>query len=170
MCQNKEVSIYINHISSFDPFVLFTSLPHPFCGSIMAWGNGWFSDFIDHMFGLVAMRPESREIKVEKMILSILQYNTFFAIAPEGFVARKFGVHQGFSSIAEIYSVINCKYNIIPFLPVLIRGGKAYRSIRPNTSPIEVHFYPSFFISRDWLLSPEQGGKTRPRNYRFHYG
>ncbi len=126
----------------------------------MAWGNGWFSDFIDHMFGLVAMRPESREIKVEKMILSILQYNTFFAIAPEGFVARKFGVHQGFSSIAEIYSVINCKYNIIPFLPVLIRGGKAYRSIRPNTSPIEVHFYPSFFISRDWLLSPEQGGKT----------
>ena len=48
-----------------------------------------FPDFIDHMFGLVAMRPESREIKVEKMILSILQYNTFFAIAPEGFVAEK---------------------------------------------------------------------------------
>ncbi|HMF34253.1 MAG TPA: 1-acyl-sn-glycerol-3-phosphate acyltransferase [Candidatus Lokiarchaeia archaeon] len=153
--------IYVNHISSFDPFVLFTSMPKPFCGSLMSWGNGWFADAIDRAYGLVAFKGgDSRAVKVEKMVRSILLKNTFFAIAPEGFVAREFVVHQGFSSIAEVYATVNALRDAIPLLPVLIRGGEPYRSIKPNTSPIDIHFFPPFFLPRAWLQRPEEGGKT----------
>jgi 1-acyl-sn-glycerol-3-phosphate acyltransferase len=153
--------IYANHISSFDPFVLFTSMPQPFCGSLMSWGNGWFADAIDRFYGLVRFRGEdSREVKVEKMVRSILEKNAFFGIAPEGFVAREFAIHQGFSSVAEVYATVNSLRDAIPLLPVLIRGGEPYRSIRPNTRPIDIHFFKPFFLPRKWLLPPEEGGKT----------
>jgi hypothetical protein len=144
-----------------DPLIIFGCVPQFLFGSLMHWGNGWFSDVMDKFFGLIAFKEhESRQIKVEKMIRVILTKTPFFVIAPEGLVGRDDVVRQGFSSVIDLYATINSQSDRLPFLPVLIRGGQLYRSAKPNTNPIDIHFYPPFFLPREWLKRPEDGGKS----------
>jgi hypothetical protein len=98
---------------------------------------------------------------VEKMIRQVLQHNTFFAIWPEGFPNRDGKVRQGFSSVARLYSVINCQEDKIPFLPVLIQGSGVYiYEVKVKRGPIAIRYGNPFYIPREWLKTPEEGGKS----------
>ncbi len=119
----------------------------------MHWGTSWFADVADKYLGLVAKKAmEGRDIQVEKMIRVFLTQTPFFAIAPEGLVAHDKTVRQGFSSFIDAYATINSLKDRIPLMPVIIRGAEKYRNVKPNTSPIDIHFMKPFFLPRQWLL------------------
>lgn len=155
------VLIYITHHSVMDPLIIFCCFPTTFFGSLMSWGNGWFADLNDKFYGMVAFKEEdSRQIKVEKMVRSILQKTPFFAIAPEGLVAHDLTVRQGFSSFVDVYLTVNSRGDKIPFMPVLIRGAEKYFRIKPVFDKTTIQFFPPFFIPREWHRPVNEGGKS----------
>ncbi|MHA1371455.1 MAG: lysophospholipid acyltransferase family protein [Promethearchaeota archaeon] len=163
----------VNHPSVMDPAILMASVPVHF-GALISWGIGWFADICDALYGFVRFRPETMHKKVERIIRQILLKNRYFAIWPEGHPTYHDKIEQGFSSIVRVYAVINHDKDRIPFIPVLIQGWSLdlrffvfKKGIKKKFSPIRVHILKPFFIDRNWLKPPEQGGKT-PREIIDH--
>jgi 1-acyl-sn-glycerol-3-phosphate acyltransferase len=149
----------INHPGTFDPLILLSSLPMQI-GAISAWGLGWFADMMEYGFGWLALRHQPREMIVERMIRQIIK-NPFFGVAPEGYPHYNDRIEQGQSSIIRVYAAINADKDRIPFVPTWIRGSGMYTpKPRIKPGPIEIHFFPPFFLKREWLRSPNEGGKS----------
>ena len=152
---------YLNHPGAYDPIILLAALGFQ-TGALVAWNYSWFMNMINHYYGFITkIRYESRETIVEKMVRQILTRNRYFSIWPEGGPDGTGLVRDGFSSVVRLYSVINCKEDKIPFTPVLIRGGGVYLH-KPGVhrGPIEIHFMKPFFLDREWLKKPDEGGKS----------
>lgn len=157
------------HPGQLDPLLLMTSVNFQI-GMFVAWGNGWFMDMIEQMYGIMSLRRWGLNVAVERMIRLILTKNKYFAIWPEGHPKYNQLVEEGHSSIVRVYTTINIDKDRIPFVPVLLRGAEMYhvsgedrnRTKRPHRTflPIEVHFLKPIFLDRTWLKPPEQGGKT----------
>nr|MDO8116109.1 hypothetical protein [Candidatus Sigynarchaeota archaeon] len=150
---------YINHPGSYDPIIMFSTIPHIQPGGFVSWGNSWFADMIDRLFNLSAFRYNNVHYVVEDMVRKIFK-NPYFAIWPEGH-PHMGPIEQGFSSIVRVYATINHDKDRIPFLPVLVRGEGTLRyGVSHKMGPMEVHFFKPFFIDRAWLRRPDEGGKT----------
>lgn len=151
---------YLNHPGSLDPFVLLAALPFPFC-AFVSWGDGWFSDMYERIYGFSSRRELPREVMIEKMIRTILCRNRYFAIWPEGHPTRYGLVLQGFSSFVRVYATLNNTKDRIPFMPVTIRGSGGYvYDLKPHIRPISLYFHDPIFIERKWIQKPEAGGKS----------
>ncbi len=150
---------YVNHPGSYDPIIMFSTIPHVQPGGFVSWGNSWFADMIDKQFNLSAFRYGNVNFAVEDMVRKLFK-NPYFAIWPEGH-PHMGPIEQGFSSIVRVYATVNFDKDRIPFLPVLIRGDGTLRyGVSHKMGSIEVHFFKPFFIPREWLKTPEDGGKT----------
>lgn len=155
---------YLNHPGSYDPLIFFAASQLE-TGAIFSWGNGWFMDMLERVYGQITRYWfRSGDELIERMIRVILQKNRYFAIWPEGHPTQHGYVKQGFSSVAKVYATINCKEDKIPFMPVLIRGSGVYMH-KPgiHRGAIEVHFLDPFFLPREWLRLPEEGGKPHAK-------
>jgi len=155
--------IYFNHPGTFDPFLLMigtTVKGKKPCGAITAWGNGWFADMCEYCFGWLALRNYPRPVQVERMVRQILK-NPFFGIAPEGYPHYNDRIEQGQSSIIRVYSVVNSDKDRIPFIPMWLRGSYMYTpKPRFKPGPVEIYIFKPFYIPREMLNTPENGGKT----------
>lgn len=152
---------YVNHPGSYDPIIMGASIPNITFGAFVAWGNGWFADTIDDVFGMSNMRALDRQGAIEKMIRIILQKNRFFALWPEGHPHRG-PIEQGFSPIVPVYAALNHDTDRIPFLPVLIKGEGAHRfGVSHVKGPVAIKFFKPVFLDRAWLRPPAEGGKTQ---------
>jgi 1-acyl-sn-glycerol-3-phosphate acyltransferase len=123
-------------------------------------GSGFFPDFMERFFGFVTRRG-TREVMVEKMIRAIWQKNKDFVIWPEGTPSRDGRPMEAFSGIIRVYATLNMKRDIIPFVPVLHRGGEIYR--KKDTRKLQkfqVDYFEPVYIPRSWLARPDEGGKT----------
>ena len=148
---------YVNHPGTHDPLIMMSAIPFQI-GMLIAWGQSWLFDFIEKYYGILSLRNYPANIQVERMVRNICLKNPYFAIWPEGHPNGKQCVEKGFNSIVKVYTTINSKKNLIPFVPVLLRGSHVYfkdKKIHPY--PIEVHILPPFFINRNWFApnSPE---------------
>ncbi|MHA1732910.1 MAG: lysophospholipid acyltransferase family protein [Promethearchaeota archaeon] len=150
---------YVNHPGQFDPVFLITSLDQP-VSAFISWGNGWFADMFED-YGFVYLRPQPLRVQVERMVRELVLRNRFFAIWPEGHPTGKAEVEAGFSSIVRVYAVLNAKRDVIPFVPVLLRGTEVdNHGASPRPGPVEVHFFEPLFLDRGWLEPPWRGGKS----------
>ncbi|MHA1791590.1 MAG: hypothetical protein ACTSVI_03030 [Promethearchaeota archaeon] len=144
---DKDVEYFISAFK--EPVGIFTDV-----------GNGFIADFLERCMGFVTRRG-TRDQMVEKMIRTILFRNRYFAIWPEGSPARDGHPKEPFSGIVRVYATLNSKKNIIPFQPVLMRGTETYLYKGDKRfQKILVEFLKPFFIPRQWLQKPEDGGKT----------
>ncbi len=153
---------YLNHPGSFDVLILLGVVGRP-VSCFFSFGNGWFSDMLHEMMGFVSKRIYGRDALIEMSIRRLLKDNSYFAIWPEGGLSGGEAVKEGYSSVVRVYSVINNKRDIVPFVPVLIRGSSCYAyHFTPTTTPIDVHVLDPFFLPREWLLNPAEDtrGKT----------
>ena len=151
---------YVNHPGSYDPPIMFSIIPHIQSGAFVAWGNSWFADIINKCYNMSAFRYKGVHYVVEDIVRKILTKNRYFAIWPEGH-PHPGPIEQGFSSIVRVYATINHDKDRLPWVPVLIRGEGTLRyGVQHKMGPIEVHFMKPFFIPRDWLKKPKDGGKT----------
>jgi 1-acyl-sn-glycerol-3-phosphate acyltransferase len=160
---------YVNHPGQLDPIILLASLPVE-TGALIAWGNNWFMDMLEHYFGLLSLRKDGASGVVERIVRHLLLRNRYFAIWPEGHPTYSQKIEDGHSSIIRVYGVVNHDKDRIPFVPVLLRGAHCYRikeyswpAENPNlkrNNPIEIHILPPIYFPRDWLLPPEKGGKS----------
>ncbi len=157
----KNGAIFYLNQPGIDPLILLAALPYR-TGALLHWNHSWLMAMIEKYFGLITLRVnEELPLMVERMVRQILTKNKYFAIWPEGHPNLTGVVEEGFSSIIRVYSVINSRENKIPFAPVLIRGSGVY--LNPSISrsaPIEIHFLKPFFIKREYLLPPNEFGKT----------
>ncbi len=165
--------LYSNHRGGKDVIVLLASAGRP-VSVFTDIDDGWIADAFERFLGFVPRRGLAPAM-VEKMIRSLLLKNRFFAMWPEGTPTRHGKVMQGFSSIVKVYAVINSKRDIIPFVPVLMRGTEEISKFRKKfrkkfkKHPIRndvrfkkilVEFLKPVFIPRAWLRPAEEGGKT----------
>ncbi|MBD3188339.1 hypothetical protein GF325_16005 [Candidatus Bathyarchaeota archaeon] len=158
---------YVNHPGSYDPLIMFATLPNMQISAFVAWGNSWFADMIDQVFNMSAFRHGNVHQVVEDVVRRILTKNRYFAIWPEGH-PHPGPIEQGFSSIIRVYATLNHDRDRIPFVPVLIRGKGAFRyGVSHKMGPMEVHYFKPIFINREWLRKPSEGGKT-PRQIIDH--
>lgn len=154
----KGCIFYVNHPGTHDPLIFMSAVRMP-VGMLIAWGNSWFFDFIENHYGIMSLRNFPVNFQVERMVRNIIFKNCHFAIWPEGHPNGKQVVEKGFSSFVKVYTTINAKKDLIPFVPVLLRGAGIYfGNVRgPRFKPIEIHFFEPFFINRDYFNpnSPE---------------
>ncbi len=123
-------------------------------------GTGFFPDMMERFFGFVTRRG-TRDVMVEKMIRTIWQKNKYFVMWPEGSPSRDGRPMHAFSGIVRVYATLNAKKDVIPFVPVLVRGGELFRNKNPRRLQKHlVEYLKPIFIPRGWLLKPEEGGKT----------
>ncbi len=158
----KSAIFLVNHPGSLDPLLFQAAMGTP-VSCFIGWDNEWFiSTVLEKMFGFLNRDSAgSSEEQIEQIIRTILLKNRYFAIWPEGTLSKRSLVMQGFSGIVKVYATINAQKNIIPFQPVLFRGSGCYNyQFYPRTDKIIIEFLDPIFIPRDWLLQPEQGGKT----------
>ncbi|MHA1681352.1 MAG: lysophospholipid acyltransferase family protein [Promethearchaeota archaeon] len=150
---------YLLHNGDNDVIYFLTSFQEP-VGVFTDVGNGYLADFLENVHGFVVRRG-TREIMVEKMVRTILEKNAKFVIWPEGSPARDGHPKEPFSGIIRVYSTINARRDVIPFVPVLMRGSETYlhRGDRRKWK-ILVEFLKPVFFPRDWLKDPREGGKT----------
>ncbi len=156
---------YVNHPGTHDPIIVMAAIPFRI-GMLIAWGQSWLFDFIEKFVGIISLRNYPAHIQVERMVRNIIFKNPYFAIWPEGHPNGKQCVERGFNSIVKVYTTINSKKDLIPFVPVLLRGAHVYfkgmkekRKIKV-TNPIEVHILEPFFIDREWFTPNSPSFKT----------
>lgn len=151
---------YVNHPGSYDPPILWAALAGRQVGGFVVFTSGWFADMIERFYGITRLWQPTQPQKVEWMVRQILLKNAYFAIWPEGH-PHEGPIEQGFSGIVRVYAVLNHDKDRIPFVPVLIRGETAHRQmVQHKNGPIEIHFLKPIFLDRQWLKTPEEGGKT----------
>ncbi|MEX2727846.1 MAG: lysophospholipid acyltransferase family protein [Candidatus Sigynarchaeum springense] len=150
---------YLLHNGDNDVIIFLGAFKKPI-GVFTDIGTGLFPDFMERFFGFVTRRG-TREVMVEKMIRTIWQKNKYFVIWPEGTPSRDGRPQQGFSGIVRVYATLNARKDIIPFVPVLARGGEIFRN--KNSRRLQkylVEYLKPIYIPRGWLAKPEDGGKT----------
>ncbi|MHA1821157.1 MAG: lysophospholipid acyltransferase family protein [Promethearchaeota archaeon] len=149
----KTGAIFIgNHIRGVDVVAPFLAAFKEPVGVFTTLGDGYIADLIEDRWGWVSRRGVGN-IMIEKMIRAILKKNRYFVIWPEGTLERQGKVMQGFSGIVKVYATINAKKDIIPFMPFyMFEAGPHDR--------FYIRFLKPFFIPREWLKRPEEGGKT----------
>lgn len=149
----KKGGIFVlNHIVGQDVVVPFIGLMDEPISVFTSMGSGYFSDLMEVGFGWVARR-KTGEIMIEKMIRSLLLKNKYIAMWPEGTLERQGEIMQGFSGIVKVYATINTQKNILPFIPI-------YMNESHGREKIFFKVLKPFFIPREWLRHPEEGGKT----------
>ncbi|MHA1730429.1 MAG: lysophospholipid acyltransferase family protein [Promethearchaeota archaeon] len=154
---------YANHPGSFDVLLLLAALRKP-VSCFFSFGDGWFADLLHSVMGFVSKRPYSRDELIELSIRRLLETNSYFAIWPEGGLSNAGEeIKRGYSSVVRVYSVVNSKRDVVPLVPVLIRGSSCYAyHFTPTTDAISVEFLEPFFLPREWLSDPGEDprGKT----------
>lgn len=175
----KGAIFYLNHPGSFDVLLINAVVGRPI-SCFISWDNFMLTKLGEKLFGFINKQfihddenvrkglfgPEG-DLMIEKSIRTILKTNSMYAIWPSGGLDDDGLVRQGFSSIVKTYTVVNSKKDIVPFIPVLLRGSDCYHigknpHLLPKTKKIYVKFFKPFFIPREWLDPPEKGtgGKT----------
>lgn len=170
--------LYMLHTSNNDVINGLTLFKEPI-SPFTAIGNGYFADLMEHFFGFISRRGKGK-VLIEKMIRTLLLKNRYMIIWPEGRPEYEGKPIEPFSGIVRVYAVINSQKDLIPFQPVILHGGENYwrrgrrrhrkhgnpgkrkRRKKKDTRPRKwvAHFYDPFFLPRDWLKSPDEGGKT----------
>ncbi len=156
---------YVNHPGTHDPLLLMAAIPFRI-GMLIAWGQSWLFDFLEKFIGIISLRNYPAHIQIERMVRTIILKNPYFAIWPEGHPNGKQCVEKGFSSVVKVYTTINSKRDLLPFVPVLLKGSHVYfRGKKQNpkskvTHPIEVHILKPFFIDRAWFTPNNPMFKT----------
>ncbi|HME53839.1 MAG TPA: 1-acyl-sn-glycerol-3-phosphate acyltransferase [Candidatus Lokiarchaeia archaeon] len=150
---------YLLHNGDYDVIYFLGAFKEP-TGVFTDVGNGFFADFLERFYGFVTRRG-TRDVMVEKMIRAITTINRYFVIWPEGSPSRDAVPMEAFSGIIRVYSTINVDKDRIPFQPVLMRGSETilHKNSRRKWK-ILVEFLKPFYIPREWLKKPEEGGKT----------
>jgi hypothetical protein len=116
---------------------------------------------LERLFSFINRDHHKKDWLIEKMIRIILQKNPHFAIWPEGRSPLDGRIMYGFSSVAKVYATLNSQRDIIPLVPVLIEGSGCYRyNLWPRTNKITLRFLPAYYLPREWLLKPDDGGKA----------
>jgi 1-acyl-sn-glycerol-3-phosphate acyltransferase len=159
--------IIMNHPGSLDVLLLLCAV-RKIIGCFVGYDNFVFIKLLEKYFGFINREAfgehRDRDWLIEKMIENVLLRNSFFAIWPEGTISNKTLAMYGFSSIAKVYATLNSQKDCIPFVPVTIKGSHCYvYNLRPRFNKITIHILPPVWIPRDWLKSPDEGGKT-PRS------
>ena len=162
---------YSNHRGGKDVVVLLSIVEKP-VAAFTDINNGWMADAFERFLGFIPRRGLAQDM-VEKMIRTLLLKNRYLAMWPEGTPSRHGKIMQGFSSIVKVYAVINAKRNVIPFVPVLMRGTEENGKFQKKNKgwkkkfvrdrrfrKILVEFLKPVFIPRTWLRPPQEGGKT----------
>ena len=113
-------------------------------------------DFIENHYGIMSSGI-FRLISKSDMVRNIIFKNCHFAIWRRVIKRKASGRERIF--LVKVYTTINAKKDLIPFVPVLLRGAGIYfGNVRgPRFKPIEIHFFEPFFINRDYFNpnSPE---------------
>jgi 1-acyl-sn-glycerol-3-phosphate acyltransferase len=148
----KGAIFIINHIAGQDVVFPFMAAFRKPISVFTDMGPGFFSEVTDKYLNFVTRRG-SPSILIEKMIRNMLLKNRYFAMWPEGTLERHGKIMHGLSGIAKVYATINSQKDIVPFVPVHMTESAHKQKI------IYTIFKPRF-IPRDWLKTPEQGGKT----------
>ncbi|MFX0102898.1 MAG: hypothetical protein ACFFCS_25240 [Candidatus Hodarchaeota archaeon] len=170
--------LYMLHTSNNDVLNGITLFKEPI-SPFTAMGNGYFADIMEHFFGFITRRGTG-QVLVEKIIRTLLLKNRYFIIWPEGRPEYEGKPIEAFSGIVRAYAVVNSQKDVIPFQPVILHGSENYwrhghhhhhphngrhkrgkrrkRDNRPRK--FVAHYYDPFFIPREWLKKPEDGGKT----------
>lgn len=149
---DKGAIFIINHIAGQDVVMTWLSAFEKPTGVFTDMGTGWFADYMEKQFNFVVRKGNSPQM-IEKMIRTILLENKYFSMWPEGTLERQGKVMQGFSGIVRVYATINAKKDIIPFVPVFMTPSH-------GREKIVFKILDPYFIPRDWLNTPEEGGKT----------
>lgn len=150
---------YLLHNGDNDVIIFLGAFKQP-VGVFTDIGTGIFPDMMERFFGFVT-RQGTRDVMVEKMIRTIWQKNRYFVIWPEGTPSRDGRPQQAFSGIVRVYATLNAKKDIIPFVPVLARGGELFRNKNPRKlQKYLIEYLKPIYIPRGWLAKPEDGGKT----------
>lgn len=142
----------INHIAGQDVVMTWLSAYEKPVGVFTDMGRGWFADYMEKQFNFVVRKGHAKEM-IEKMVRTILLENAYFSMWPEGTLEREGKVMQGFSGIVRVYATLNANQNIIPFVPVFMTESRGRQKI-------VFKILDPYFIPRDWLKKPEEGGKT----------
>jgi 1-acyl-sn-glycerol-3-phosphate acyltransferase len=151
---------YCNHPGSLDPAIFLALLGQP-VACFVGYGNYWFATTLEYMLGFINRERGGRDWLIERMIRTILLKNRYFAIWPEGRPSYNGLIYEPFSSIARVYATLNAKKDVIPLIPVMFRGGECYKyNLKPHTDKISMTVLPSYYLPRDWLKHPDDGGKT----------
>ncbi|MHA1730325.1 MAG: lysophospholipid acyltransferase family protein [Promethearchaeota archaeon] len=129
-------------------------------GVFTAVGDGLIADTLEEALGFVPRRGVSVTM-VEKMVRAVLKRNRYFAIWPEGTASPDGRLMHGFSGIVRAYSVLNSRRDVVPFVPVMMRGNESYWwGERRRPKKVLVEFLKPVFVPRGWLRRPSEGGKT----------
>ena len=153
---------FLLHNGDYDVMYFLGAFKEP-TGVFTDVGDGFFADFLECFYGFVTRRG-TRNVMVEKMIRAITTINRYFVIWPEGTPSRDAVPQEAFSGIIRVYATVNANQDRIPFQPVLMRGSETilHKNSRRKWK-ILVEFLKPFYIPRDWLKPPEEGGKN-PRD------
>ncbi len=150
---------YLLHNGDNDVIYFLSAFKDP-VGVFTAIGNGFFADFMEHVYGWVARRGTAN-VMVEKMARAILKKNHYFVMWPEGSPSRDGHPMEAFSGIVRVYATLNAKRDLVPFVPVLMRGSETYQHHKDKRKwKILVEFLHPIFLPRAWLAEPRNGGKT----------
>lgn len=156
---------YMNHIGSKDVVLFLASMPMP-VPVFTDIGNSWFADTLEYLFDFVPRRGDT-SVLIERQIRNILLKNRYFGTWPEGSPSSTGKVMEPYSGIIRVYSVINANTDRIPLVPVLMRGAECYWGWRQKNDPhtrnakkIIIDIFPPYFLPREWLKRPEEGGKS----------
>jgi 1-acyl-sn-glycerol-3-phosphate acyltransferase len=171
---------YLLHNGDNDVIYFLAAMQKPF-GVFTDVGVGYFADFMEHIFGFVTRRGYNY-VMIEKMVQTILCKNKDFAMWPEGTPSHD-APAQGFSGIVKVYATVNAKRDLVPFVPVLMRGSEtiahdiAWAAKHPNKRAkhagewyhhhkhdprlwkVLVEILKPVYIPREWLKPEEEGGK-----------
>jgi hypothetical protein len=157
---------YLNHFGKKDVAIFQAVFGKPLSAFVDS-GNGLIADILEKYFYFVLRRGDTN-VLIEKMVQTLLLKNRYFATWPEGTVSDDEQVLEAFSGIIKVYATINAKRDIIPFIPVYMQGTNCYFwHGRRRLKKIYVTYLKPFFLPRDWLKSPTEGGKS-PREIANH--
>ncbi|GAB4322156.1 MAG: hypothetical protein Kow0069_26720 [Promethearchaeota archaeon] len=145
----------VNHLAGADVVVPFLAAFREPVGAFTEAGDGYLADVLEELFGFVTRRGVVQEM-VEKMVRAVLLRNRYFVMWPEGTLERQGKVMQGFSGIVRVYATLNAERDVVPFVPVAMQRGER----RGRLSKVRFTFLEPFFVPRQWLKHPSEGGRT----------
>ena len=153
---------YLLHNGDYDVMYFLSAFKEP-TGVFTDVGDGFFADVLERFYGFVTRRG-TRDVMVEKMVRAIATINRYFVIWPEGSPSRDAVPQEAFSGIIRVYATVNANADRIPFQPVLMRGSETILHGKTRKKwKILVEFLKPFYLPREWLKKPEDGGKN-PRD------
>jgi len=151
----------MNHPGSLDPLIIMGAVRRPI-GMFTSFGKGWFAHVLEKYHGLIN-REGTKDEMLEKMVRQILCHNNYFLIAPEG-LEHEPKIQEGYTGVVSVYSVLNYNKNRIPIVPIILQNSDCYHgSPKMNKKcfpQIRINFLPPMYLTREWFVPVDQGGKT----------